>query len=645
MAEEKFELRGSLAPGTVLSGYVIEAVLGYGGYGVVYRARHEELRQQVAIKEYLPAELAVREAGTVYPRSEGCREPYEDGKRRFLEEARRIAELKDDPGVVSCTNFFRANGTAYLVMEYIDGLSLSALLQQRESAGRPFAESDLRSVATPLIETLGRLHRAGILHRDIKPSNILVRRADDQPVLIDFGAAKQVTARHSKSTAPLTPGYAAFEQVGEGELGPWTDIYGLGAVLWRMVAGGNRPWEPPNPKLVELRAAALLQGKSDPLPSAAKLGAGRFAAELLAEIDRCLTVAVDQRPRDLKDLKIALQGLERDRVLPSPPSVANPEGGASRKPQKWLLWFLIAGVLAISVQRRVRDWFVTERPDVSTNGAASSQDPVGAGQKHDTGKPDVWTNSFGIEFVRIPAGEFVMGDTGGLAYGNESPTTRVQIGRSFWMGRYEVTQSQWEAVTGGRNPSQFVNCGGECPVENVSWDEVQRFIDLLNRAAGGSKYRLPTEAEWEYAARGGSVADTYAGNLEVLGDRNAPLLDEIAWYGGNSGVDYDGYDCSRWEEKQYQSSRCGPHPVGRKTPNAFGLYDMLGNVLEWVGDRYGEYPGGVLTDPTGPSRGSDRVVRGCGWYFYARFCRSSFRGGNDPGGRLVTLGFRLLRTD
>ncbi len=415
MTEEKFELRGSLAPGTVLNGYVIEAVLGYGGYGVVYRARHEELRQQVAIKEYLPAELAVREAGTVYPRSEGCREPYEDGKRRFLEEARRIAELKDDPGVVSCTNFFRSNGTAYLVMEYIDGLSLSALLQQRESAGRPFAESDLRSVATPLIETLGRLHRAGILHRDIKPSNILVRRADDQPVLIDFGAAKQVTARHSKSTAPLTPGYAAFEQVGEGELGPWTDIYGLGAVLWRMVAGGNRPWEPPNPKLVELRAAALLQGKSDPLPSAAKLGAGRFAPELLAEIDRCLTVSGDRRPRDLKELRNALQGLECARALPSPPPAANPEGGASRKPQKRLLWALIVGGAAIAGA-----WLVMERPGV----------------------PDVWTNGFGIEFVRIPAGEFVMGDTGGLASEHESPVTRVRIGRSFWMGRYEVTQSQ-----------------------------------------------------------------------------------------------------------------------------------------------------------------------------------------------------------
>ena len=618
MTEEKFELRGSLAPGTVLNGYVIEAVLGYGGYGVVYRARHEELRQQVAIKEYLPAELAVREAGTVYPRSEGCREPYEDGKRRFLEEARRIAELKDDPGVVSCTNFFRSNGTAYLVMEYIDGLSLSALLQQRESAGRPFAESDLRSVATPLIETLGRLHRAGILHRDIKPSNILVRRADDQPVLIDFGAAKQVTARHSKSTAPLTPGYAAFEQVGEGELGPWTDIYGLGAVLWRMVAGGNRPWEPPNPKLVELRAAALLQGKSDPLPSAAKLGAGRFAPELLAEIDRCLTVSGDRRPRDLKELRNALQGLECARALPSPPPAANPEGGASRKPQKRLLWALIVGGAAIAGA-----WLVMERPGV----------------------PDVWTNRFGIEFVRIPAGEFVMGDTGGLADEDESPITRVQIGKSFWMGRYEVTQSQWEAVTGGRNPSQFINCGGECPVENVSWDEIQRFIDLLNTAEGGSKYRLPTEAEWEYAARGGSVADTYAGNLEVLRYRNAPLLDEIAWYGGNSGVDYGGWACSHWGEKQYQSSRCGPHPVGRKTPNAFGLYDMLGNVWEWVGDRYGEYPGGVLTDPTGPSRGSRRVVRGCGWSFHARLCRSSLRYGSDPGDRNGILGFRLLRTD
>ncbi len=316
-----------MQPGTALRGYRIEAVLGYGGYGVVYRARHEELGHEVAIKEYLPAELSVREAGTVHPRSADCMQVYEDGKRRFLEEAKRIVQFKTDPGVVTCTDFFRANGTAYLVMEYIEGLSLAALLKERETAGRVFDENDLKSVAVPLLETLLRLHRAGVLHRDIKPSNILIRRSDGQPVLIDFGAAKQLTADHTKSAAPYTEGYAAFEQVGEGELGPWTDVYAFGAVLWRMVAGGKPPWKPPNPKRVELRVAAELAGTPDPQPSAAALGEGRFSDELLSAIDRSLAISADKRPRDLENMRHALDGPSQSEGLPEPPLDPVPDSG------------------------------------------------------------------------------------------------------------------------------------------------------------------------------------------------------------------------------------------------------------------------------------------------------------------------------
>ena len=277
MSEQPSELRGALPAGTVLRGYVIEAVLGYGGYGVVYRARHEELGHLVAIKEYLPADLSFRDRGTVFPRSTDWQEVYEDGKRRFLEEAKRIVQFTAEPGVVTCLDFFRANGTAYLVMEHVDGLPLADLLKGREGSGRPLDEEELLSLVIPLLKTLSRLHEAGVLHRDVKPSNILVRRADGQPMLIDFGAAKEGVALHSKSVAPYTEGYAALEQVGEGELGPWTDIYGVGAVMWRIVAGGSPPWTPPNPSRVELRAAAVLTGKPDPLPLAMELGAGRFS--------------------------------------------------------------------------------------------------------------------------------------------------------------------------------------------------------------------------------------------------------------------------------------------------------------------------------------------------------------------------------
>ena len=259
--------------------------------------------------------------------------------------------------------------------------------------------------------------------------------------------------------------------------------------------------------------------------------------------------------------------------------------------------------------------------------------------------PYHWTNSLGMEFVRVPAGEFRMGSERGFADDDEKPVTRVKITRSFFLGKYEVTQGQWEAVMGS-NPSDFKNCGRDCPVESVSWDDVQRFVSKLNGMEGRARYRLPTEAEWEYAARAGTWTDTPAGDLDLLGQNNVPMLDTIAWYGGNSGVRYEGgVDCSDWNETQYLSTRCGTHPVGKKAANDFGLHDMLGNVWEWVEDRYGEYPGGSLTDPEGPATGSLRVRRGGGWSHDALGSRSAYRAGVAPGNRYHYLGFRLLRVE
>ena len=227
----------------------------------------------------------------------------------------------------------------------------------------------------------------------------------------------------------------------------------------------------------------------------------------------------------------------------------------------------------------------------------------------------------GIEFVWIPAGEFRMGSTGRHADTDEKPVTRVRISRGFWLGKYEVTQRQWQAVMGS-NPSRFKNCGRDCPVEKVSWNDVQEFIGKLNGRSGGRRYRLLTEAEWEYAARAGTTTDTYAGEITKPTGKD-PVLSRIGWYDENSGA--------------------RTHPVGRKAPNAFGLHDMLGNVWEWVGDWKGEYPGGSVTDPVGSRSGSLRVVRGGGWGTDARGCRSASRGGDSPGYRVNVLGFRLLR--
>ena len=222
------------------------------------------------------------------------------------------------------------------------------------------------------------------------------------------------------------------------------------------------------------------------------------------------------------------------------------------------------------------------------------------------------TNSVGMEFVLVPGGEFDMGSTSGEATPEEQPVTRVRISRAFYMGKHEVTQGQWEAVMGS-NPSGFVDCGTDCPVEWVSWDEAQEFVRRLNELEGETRYRLPTEAEWEYAARAGTTGERYSSDL-----------DSIAWYSDNSGG--------------------RPHPVGSKQANSFGLHDMLGNVMEWVQDWYEFYPGGTVTDPAGPSTGRFVVMRGGSWWFGGDYCRASLRLYQIHYYRYDDLGFRLART-
>lgn len=223
------------------------------------------------------------------------------------------------------------------------------------------------------------------------------------------------------------------------------------------------------------------------------------------------------------------------------------------------------------------------------------------------GSEKLWVNSIGSEFVLIPAGVFIMGSK------EERPIHQVTIRRQFSLGRYPVTQAQWAAVM-GKNPSTFR--GKHRPVENVSWDDVQEFIRRLNAGEGGEQYRLPTEAEWEYAARAGSTT-TYS-----FGDDEGQV-GEYAWYAANA--------------------RGTTHPVGQLRPNAWGLYDMHGNVWEWVQDWYTTYPSEAVTDPRGPSLGSSKVRRGGSWFGTARNCGSANRNFAEPGDRLDRLGFRLLR--
>ena len=229
-----------------------------------------------------------------------------------------------------------------------------------------------------------------------------------------------------------------------------------------------------------------------------------------------------------------------------------------------------------------------------------------------------------MEFVWIPPGEFLMGFASrwGPAAGFAQPVLRVRISRGFYLGKYEVTQDQWQAVM-DNNPSYFPRCG-RCPVEFVSWPDAQAFVAKLNARSGGKFYRLPSEAEWEYAARAGKVSDTYAGDVTRRWGYD-PVLHRIAWYVDNS----EGYT----------------RPVGRKPPNAFGLHDMLGNVWEWVQDCWNASYHGVPTDGSSRESGncSSRVARGGSWANHPTPIRAAYRRRVLFFARSSTHGFRLLR--
>lgn len=228
----------ALPAGTALRGYTLESVIRRGGFGIVYRAQHGELGTTVAIKEYLPIDLAVREGVGVRVRSDADTRNYADGLGRFRDEARSLIKFRAHPNIVSCWDFFRENGTAYMVMDFEEGCSLAEVLATREAEGWPFKEEDLLGVIVPLLEGLQLVHEAGLLHCDIKPSNILIRKTDGRPVLIDFTTAKKFVSNQVKSMAPSSTRLTTMEQVGDTDApAPWTDMFGVGAVMWRMAAG------------------------------------------------------------------------------------------------------------------------------------------------------------------------------------------------------------------------------------------------------------------------------------------------------------------------------------------------------------------------------------------------------------------------
>lgn len=281
-----------------------------------------------------------------------------------------------------------------------------------------------------------------------------------------------------------------------------------------------------------------------------------------------------------------------------------------------------------------------------------------------TGSPPRWASGWGqdrygvfVEFTLhevtqrlrwIPPGRFWMGspeDEPGR-FGNEGPRHQVTLTEGYWLFDTPCTQALWEAVM-GNNPSQFQT--PTRPVEKVSWHDAQDFLTRVNAQILGLDLSLPSEVQWEYACRAGTETAIYTGELTILGKNNAPALDPIAWYGGNSGVDFDladGENSSGRVGKQYPHTRAGTHPVKLKRANLWGLYDMLGNVWEWIQDHKHSNHQNAPTDGSAwedLTLGANRVLRGGSWGNVASNVRAAFRYQGGPNGHGPDIGFRCAR--
>ena len=643
----------TLPVGYRLHQYRIEAVLGAGGFGITYKAVHEALQTRAAIKEYFPVEWSYRDRdevnvlantqGALPTSEEGEDVCYTWGLERFLNEARILARV-NHPGVVRVRDFFEANGTAYIVMDYEDGEPLSQILQRDKT----LPEEQVRRLLGDVLPALDAVHAQGYLHRDLKPAN-LYHHSDGRTILIDFGAARQALGRRSKSvTSVFSPGYSPIEQYlidGKG-YGPWTDIYALGAVLYHCVTG-VAPIEAP---------ARVLD---DPIKPAETIAAERYSPALLRLVDRAMAVRPEKRFQSIAQMQSALNAPDEDEgdrtvkwELPShldlhrsaerphlavvePPR--EPPKPASHAKPTWLTWRRGATIVAV-VAALIGGAEIVRRIVLPSPGPSSTQtEPA---KPPEPAKPQPGQNytepTTGMELVWIPQGCFTMGspETERGRSTNEIPHQVCLQG--FWMGKYEVTNAQYQGFEPGHDSGSYESHnlnGPDRPVVRVTWQEAVAYADWLSGKTG-LRFRLPTEAEWEYAARAGDTLNRPWGDDPSRACRYANIYDETARK--TKPLPWANYPC---EDGQGMVA-----PVGKYAPNKFGLYDMLGNVAEWTCSEYDSaYAGGETrcADP-GAAAGGRRVLRGGSWTEFPELLRFAYRFPTVPGNRKFDYGFRLV---
>ena len=564
--------------GKTIGSYEVLAELGRGGMGIVYKAHEQSLQRVVALK-VLPAHLA--------------QDPV--FVKRFVREARAAANLSH-PNIVTIYAVGQDQGMHYIAMEYVRGQSLLEHIRDQGQLDVRAALTITRQVAA----ALAKAHEAGIVHRDLKPQNIMIDEAGRVRVM-DFGLAKTMEASVALTAEGVhlgTPLYMAPEQVHRGLVDARTDLYALGVVLYEMLAG-RPPFEADTP------LGVLYQITHEPFPDPRELNSD-VPEDVAALMNRMTAREPADRPGSaddlLRDLDELLGGAPTGSALGTAPLGGRARRSGAKKP---------ASVVQSAVRksgtliRRRRKSFALAAALVAL---AAVLAVVMLSRGPQPGDVRIFA---GMEFVWIPPGEFMMGSALTQAelamvfdendnyiehVGEEQASMSAIVSRGFWLGRYEVSQREWQQIM-GNNPSQ--SQGLDLPAENMTGHDCLAFIDKLN-AMGEGRFRLPTETEWEYACRAGTTT------MYSFGDDPAEL-GEYGWFRDN---------CEN-----------RTHPVGTKKPNAWQLHDMHGNVWEvCLGES-----------------GTEWTHRGGSFCEGAGGCRSAYRGGWHVGSTLFNVGLRLVR--
>jgi formylglycine-generating enzyme required for sulfatase activity len=555
-----------LRPGTVLrERYVAGRALGQGGFGVTYLGLDLLLHTKLAVKEYYPSGISVRnsESRSVRHASSDLAEDFKRGMEKFLEEARTLARFEEHPNVVSVRDFFEENGTAYMVMNYVEGKTLLDHLKER--GGRiPFGEA--MSILSPLMDALDEIHASGTIHRDLSPDNIFLTRYG-QPKLLDFGASKSALSlmQQRSHSVILKRGYSPPEQYqSRGRLGPWSDVYGMAATLYRCVTGVTPP-------------DAFDRMEEDILTPPGKGGA-QLPGHADSAIVRALSVSSKNRPQSMREFRDGLTGNVPPSFAGRPPDAA----------------------------------------EVRPPAAAPLQQPAPLSPLAPT-LPPVITARDGSELLLIPAGEFDMGD----GKDADNPRHRVHLD-AYYIGKYCVTNAQYLRFVdetghlppedwGGVSSRSYPDGKPDHPVVKVSWEDAMAY-------ARWAECELPTEAQWEKAARG-------------------PKGYIYPW--GND------WDSSKCRKSQFFGGGTVPVDAYPQGVSGYGTYQQAGNVWEWCFDWYGSdyYTSpDAGRNPGGPLTGSRRVTRGGSWWGdIPSVFRGAYRRRDVPSCRDADLGFRLAR--